>query len=226
MNSSVKAFIFDLDGVIVDSAEYHYLAWGQLALELGIPFDRSYNERLKGVSRMQSLELILENSKDFRGYSEAEKLMLADRKNEHYKQLIEQITPADLLPGIARLLHDILEASLRIGLASASHNAPAIVKRLQIADCFDVIVDPGTLKKGKPDPEIFLTAAAQLGVPPKSCIGIEDAQAGIQAIKDAGMFAVGVGENVSMQGADMIIRHGEINYSNIVESYYNMLNNV
>jgi len=222
----IKAFIFDLDGVIVDSAEYHYRAWGQLAMEMGIPFDRSYNERLKGVSRMQSLELILENSKDSLNYSETEKLRLADRKNEHYKRLIEQITPVDLLPGMARLLHDILEADLRIGLASASHNAPAIVQQLQIADCFDVIVDPGTLKKGKPDPEIFLTAAALLGVLPESCIGIEDARAGIQAIQSAGMFAVGVGNPASMHGADMIIQHGEINYSDIVEYYHKMLNNV
>ncbi|WP_326082176.1 beta-phosphoglucomutase [Paenibacillus graminis] len=227
MSSPIKAFIFDLDGVIVDSAEYHYQAWGQLARELGIPFDRSYNERLKGVSRMQSLELILENPKNLQAYSAAEKLMLADRKNENYKRLIEQITPADLLPGIAGLLSDIMEADLRIGLASASHNAPAIIQRLQIADSFDVIVDPGTLKQGKPDPEIFLTAAALLGVSPESCIGIEDAESGIQAIQRAGMFAVGVGDPISMQGADMILQHGEeLNYPNIVEFYHKVLNNI
>lgn len=224
MSSSIKAFIFDLDGVIVDSAEYHYQAWGQLAMELGIPFDRTHNERLKGVSRMESLELILENSKDH-AYTPSEKMLLADRKNDNYKQLIEQISPGDLLPGIGRLLQDLREADIRIGLASASHNAPIIVQRLQIASYIDVIVDPGTLRKGKPDPEIFLTAASLLGVPPESCIGIEDAEAGVQAIKSAGMFAVGVGDPVSMQAADMIIQYGEeMSYSIIVDYYHNMSN--
>lgn len=225
MNRAPEAFIFDLDGVIVDSAEYHYQAWGQLAAELGIPFDRATNERLKGVSRMQSLELILENSGEPRAYSAEEKLKLAGKKNELYKQLIGQITPADLLPGIAGLLHDIREAGLCIGLASASHNAPFIIQRLQISDCFGVIVDPATLRLGKPDPEIFLSAAAQLGVPPEHCIGVEDARAGIEAIQSAGMFAVGVGDPVSMQGADLIIGHGEeMKYSNIVGFYHIMMN--
>lgn len=225
MSSSIKAFIFDLDGVIVDSAEYHYQAWGQLAMELGIPFDRTHNERLKGVSRMDSLELILENSKDPHTYTPSEKMLLADRKNDNYKQLIEHISPGDLLPGIGRLLQDLREADIRIGLASASHNAPIIVQRLQIASYIDVIVDPGTLRKGKPDPEIFLTAASLLGVSPESCIGIEDAEAGVQAIKSAGMFAVGVGDPVSMQAADMIIQNGEeMTYSIIVDYYHNMSN--
>jgi len=223
LNNAIKAFIFDLDGVIVDSAEYHYLAWAQLAEELGIPFDRSYNERLKGVSRMESLALILDNARDCKTYTTSEKMKLADRKNENYKQLIQRITPEDLLPGIAKLLQDLRTADIRIGLASASHNAPLIVDLLQVTSYFDVIVDPGTLKKGKPDPEIFLTAASLLGVTPDSCIGIEDAEAGIQAIQRAGMFAVGVGDPVSMQAADMVISHGnEMNYAHIVEYYRTM----
>lgn len=218
LSNAIKACIFDLDGVIVDTAKYHYLAWKELASELDIPFDLSYNERLKGVSRMESLELILANSKDPRDYSPAEKTILANRKNENYKRLIEKITPEDLLPGIAQLLYDLQEADIQIGLASASRNAPTIIDRLQIASFFDVIVDPDRLQKGKPDPEIFLTAANLLRVTPEECIGIEDAEVGIEAIRSAGMFAIGVGDPISMQAADMIISAGEtIKLSNIVE---------
>ncbi len=207
MNKELKAFIFDLDGVITDTAEYHYLAWKQLAGELGIEFTRADNERLKGISRMESLEIILEIGNKQFSYSMEEKEKLAAQKNEHYVELIQQITPNDILPGIKQLLHDIKNAGYKLGLASVSKNAPAVMNSLQLSDQFDYMVDAHTIKKGKPDPEIFLKAAEKLGVPADECIGIEDAEAGVEAIKSAGMYAVGVGSKDQLSKADLLYSH-------------------
>lgn len=199
----LEAVLFDLDGVITDTAEYHYLAWKQLADELEIPFDRVVNERLKGVGRLDSLDIILAAA----GVSLplAKRVALADKKNEVYKQLIEGITPAGLLPGIAQLLEDLKQNQIKIGLASASKNALTVIGKLQIRDYFDVIVDAASLQKGKPDPEIFLRAADELKVPYRNCIGIEDAEAGVQAIHAAGMCALGVGTEAAMAQADWAV---------------------
>ncbi|KGX90348.1 beta-phosphoglucomutase [Pontibacillus halophilus JSM 076056 = DSM 19796] len=202
-----KAIIFDLDGVITDTAEYHYLAWKQLADDLGLPFDRNSNERLKGISRMESLELILEAGNKELGHDEKERL--AHKKNEHYKELIQQITPDDLLPGIVSFLTELSEAGFKIGMASASKNAQEVVRRLEVTSFFHVIVDAASVKKGKPDPEIFLTAAQLLEVEPNACIGVEDAQAGVQAIKSANMFAIGVGEARHLSEADWLVTSTE-----------------
>ncbi len=188
----LKGVIFDLDGVITDTAEYHYQAWQAIADELGIEFNREINHRLRGVGRMESLEIILERSS--RTYSQAEKEELATKKNALYNKLIEKITPADLLPGIENLLQQLKKNGIKMALASSSKNAPTILKRLNLENVFDFSVDPSLCKRTKPDPEIFLRAAAGLDLDIIDCLGIEDAPAGIAAIKAAGMCAVGIGE--------------------------------
>ena len=203
MSSQFKAVIFDLDGVITDTAHYHYLAWKRLADGVGAPFDEAFNEQLKGVDRMGSLDLILARAP--RTYTLEEKRALADAKNTHYQQLIATMTPDDLLPGALRALEEVRAAGLHIGLASVSRNAFTVLDRLGIRDRFDDVVDAATIVNGKPDPEIFLTAAAHLGVDPKDCLGVEDAAAGVASIKDAGMFAVGVGSPDVLQRADRVI---------------------
>lgn len=200
----LEAVIFDLDGVITDTVEYHYLAWKQIADELGIPFDRDYNENLKGISRMESLELILKLGD--RQYSLDEKKKLAEKKNDYYQELIDRMTPADLLPGIASLLAALKARGIKIGLASVSKNARKVIEKLQITDYFDYVVDPATVRKGKPDPEIFLVCAEHMRVPVQNCVGIEDAEAGIAAIKAANMKAVGVGRPDMMHQADIAVQ--------------------
>ena len=200
----LEAFIFDLDGVITDTAEYHYLAWKELAGELGIPFTREDNERLKGVSRLDSLEIILEIGSKQQAFTQEEKELLAKKKNTHYVDLIKQITPEDILPGIKTLLEDIKQAGLKIGLASASKNAPAVLKGLNLLEEFDYMADANLIVHGKPDPEIFLDVAENLKVKPENCIGIEDAKAGVQAIKRANMFAIGIGSTDLLREADII----------------------
>jgi len=197
------AVIFDLDGVLTDTARYHFLAWRRLAAGEGIPFDEAFNERLKGIDRMGSLELILGQSR--RSYTPAEKLALAEEKNRHYQELIATMTSQDLLPGALNALDATRAAGLKVGLASVSKNAPLVLAKLGIADRFDDIVDARRIAKGKPDPEIFLTAADHLHVEPARCIGVEDAVAGIQAIKGAGMYAVGVGDPAVLTEADCVI---------------------
>lgn len=199
-----RAVIFDLDGVLTDTAHLHFLAWRALAESLGLPFDEAFNERLKGVDRMGSLALILSQDPS-RRWTEAERLTLAARKNLHYQRLLGSLGPGDLLPGAAEALAVCRAAGLRIALASVSHNAPTVLQRLGITDRFDHVVDARTIARSKPDPEIFLRAALALGVPPAECIGIEDAQAGIDAIKAAGMYAVGVGQVGALQGADEVV---------------------
>lgn len=203
----VKGIIFDLDGVITDTAEFHYRAWQDLGKKIGISFNRAFNENLKGISRMDSLNLILEHGNKVNTYSEAEKEALATDKNEDYKILIEEITPKDILPGIQTFLDDCIAKGLKLALASASKNGPAILNNLNLTDYFEVVVDPASLKKGKPDPEIFLKAAELLNLKPSECIGLEDAEAGITSINAAGMFSVGVGSPESMKEADLFVEN-------------------
>jgi beta-phosphoglucomutase len=198
-----KAVIFDLDGVITDTAHYHYLAWKRTADSVGAPFDEAFNEQLKGVDRMGSLALILARAP--RSYSQQEQLALADAKNSHYQELIATMSPQDLLPGVLRALEEVRAAGLRIGLASVSKNAFTVLDRLGIRDRFDDVVDAATIRNSKPHPEIFLTAAEHLGVAPADCLGVEDAAAGVASIKDAGMFAVGVGSPEVLYRADRVI---------------------
>jgi beta-phosphoglucomutase len=203
MNSRFKAVIFDLDGVITDTARFHYLAWKRLADAVGAPFDEAFNEQLKGVDRMGSLDLILARAP--RAFTAEEKRQLADAKNRDYQELVATMTPDDLLPGALRALEDVRAAGLKIGLASVSRNAFTVLDRLGIRERFDDVVDAATIANSKPHPEIFLTAAAHLGVAPQDCLGVEDAAAGVASIKDAGMRAVGVGDPQVLARADYII---------------------
>lgn len=200
-----KGFVFDLDGVITDTAKYHYIAWKELAAEIGIEIDLKFNEQLKGISRMDSLERILTLGNKNDAYTEVEKEALATKKNTHYVQLLQSLTPDDLLPGVKTFLDEAKAKNIPCAIASASKNAPFILDKLGVMQDFDTIVDPATLKKGKPDPEIFIQAALALGIEPAEAVGFEDAQAGIDGIKAAGMYAVGVYSEEELHGADVIV---------------------
>lgn len=187
-----KAVIFDLDGVLLSTDQYHYQAWKQLADSEGIYFDRQINERLRGVSRMESLEIILERSD--RTWSDDEKKGMATRKNELYRQLLENLTPDDVYPGVVELLDELDQHGIKKAVGSSSKNAGFILKKVGLADRFkDAVCDGTQISRSKPDPEVFLKAAEMLKVPPELCVVIEDAGAGIEAAKAAGMTAVGVG---------------------------------
>jgi beta-phosphoglucomutase len=190
----LECIVFDLDGVLTDTAELHFRAWKRLCDEVGIPFDRTVNEELKGIGRLESLRIILRHAGSRR--TEEEASALAHRKNDYYGQLIGALTPKDLLPGVEALLASLRREGIRVALASASRNAPAILERLGIRGSMDHVVDPAVVVKGKPDPEIFIRAAEALGLPPRNCVGVEDARAGVQAIRAAGMFAVGIGRGL------------------------------
>jgi beta-phosphoglucomutase len=198
----LAAAIFDLDGVLADSAKAHYAAWKRLAIELSIEFDEHHNEALKGVDRMGSLRLIL--ALGGREMSEAEMELLAARKNVYYLEAANRVSPADLLPGARRLIADAKAAGLRCAVASASRNAPLLLDRLGIADEFSFVADAGAVSRPKPAPDIFLACADALGVAPACAVGFEDARAGIAAIKAAGMMAVAIGDAALLGDADLV----------------------
>ena len=200
-----KGIVFDLDGVITDTAKFHYIAWKNMAEKLGIIIDEKFNEQLKGISRTESLERILEFGGKADAYTEEEKEKLAAQKNTEYVELLEELTPADILPGLLSVLDQAEALGMKSSIASASKNAPHILEKLGIKERFAHIVDPNTLVKGKPDPEIFVRAAEAIGIKPEEAIGFEDAQAGIEGIKGANMFAVGVSVGEPLHGADLII---------------------
>ena len=185
----LQGCIFDLDGVLTDTAEYHYQAWQRLADELGIPFDRVRNEALRGVSRRQSLELLLAG----RSYPEEQMLEMMERKNRYYQELLKQVTPHDLLPGARSLLDEVRAAGRKIAIGSASKNAREVVQRLQIASCIDALADGYSVVRPKPAPDLFVYAAGLLRVCVEACVVFEDATVGVEAAKVAGMYAVGLG---------------------------------
>ena len=194
-----RAVIFDLDGVLTDTAIYHFYAWKALADELGIAFTEHDNEQLKGVDRLGSLRWILQQGG--LTLSSTEEARLMQQKNAHYLQLIDHITPDNLYPGVQPLFTQLKHSGIKIGLASASKNAAFVVQRLGIAAQFDYIADANQVINSKPDPEVFLLAANGLGVAPEHCIGVEDALAGIEAINRAGMKAIGIGDDRVLSGA-------------------------
>ncbi|MGO3596909.1 MAG: beta-phosphoglucomutase [Enterococcus faecalis] len=196
-------FIFDLDGVITDTAKFHYQAWKALADSLGISIDETFNETLKGISRMDSLDRILAHGHRENAFIPAEKEALAQQKNDHYVQLLEHLTTEDVLPGVVPLLQQAQARHIPCAVASASKNAPLILEKLGVRAYFATIVDPDSLSKGKPDPEIFLAAADSIGVLPQNAIGFEDAQSGIDGLKAAGIYAVGLSASQPLIGADI-----------------------
>jgi len=199
----IQACLFDLDGVIVDTAKYHFLACRQLAEALGIRFTEEDNELLKGVSRMRSLEIILELGQ--KSLTEEEKLFYANRKNEEYLRFINQMTREELLPGAETFIRRLKDHQIRVALGSASKNARFILQRLGIEDLFDAVIDGNAVSKAKPDPEVFLKGAEAVKTEPAYCVVFEDAVAGIEAAKNAGMFCVGVGDGQILQKADLVI---------------------
>lgn len=215
----IKGILLDLDGVITETAEYHYQAWKQLASEIGITIDRQFNECLKGVSRMDSLELILQHEGVAEKYSAEEKAALAERKNRQYVALLQNLTPDHVLPGIRDFLRDARENGVKLGLASASKNARTIMDALDLTQSIDFIAD-AAVARSKPAPDIFLLAAEGLGLQPENCIGIEDAAAGIKAIHGAGMKAVGIGDVETLHEADLLLPDtGELKYETVKQYF-------
>lgn len=197
----IKGFAFDMDGVIADTARFHGQAWHQLADKVGTEWTPQLADDLKGVSRMDSLELILKAGGHENDYTQDEKMALATEKNDNYVRLVETLTPDDILPGMKVFLDELKNAKYHLVLASASKNAPKVLQYLQLTDYFEGIVDPAKLSKGKPDPEIYVEAAKTMNLPVSQVAGVEDAQAGIQAINGAGELSIGIGSN--LQDADV-----------------------
>ena len=187
----IKGVIFDLDGVLCSTDECHYLAWKELADSLGIPFDETINRRLRGVSRMESLDIILQAAG--RAFSSREKQALAARKNERYRRLLMKLTPADLPGGVRATLDELRRRGLRLAVGSSSKNTPIILRQIGLENAFDAVADGNAITHSKPDPEVFVLAARLLGLEPKNCLVVEDADAGIEAAVGGGMRALGVG---------------------------------
>ena len=203
MTMQIQACIFDLDGVIVDTAKYHFMAWKRLADQLKINFTHEDNERLKGVSRMASLDIILEIGR--MTLDEDTKLRYATLKNEWYVEYISKMTPEEILPGAIEFISDLRLAGIRIGLGSASKNTPMILQRVGMNEMFDAVADGNNVHKAKPDPEVFITAARMLFIDPAHCVVFEDAAAGVEAALAAGMKCVGIGSEQVLRKAHLII---------------------
>ncbi|PQJ23301.1 beta-phosphoglucomutase [Tenacibaculum sp. SG-28] len=198
------AFIFDLDGVIVDTAKYHFLAWKKLANGIGIDFTQTQNEQLKGVSRVKSLEKILQWGNATISETQFQELM--DKKNADYLGYIEKMDAEEILPDVPKIINYLTSKNAPIALGSASKNARPILQKVNLLDAFHAIVDGTNVSKAKPDPEVFLNAAKQLNVAPEHCIVFEDSQAGVQAAKNAGMIAIGIGDAKVLHEADYVFR--------------------
>jgi beta-phosphoglucomutase len=191
---SIDAVIFDLDGVIVTTHSMHLQCWSELAREEGIRLPADAGERLRGIGRMESLDMILRGA--HRAYSSEEKFALAERKNARYLELIRSLTPRCILPGARELLVELRRRGIRTALGSASRNAQLILRQLELTDLFDAIADGCDAPRSKPDPQVFLLAAERLGIPPDRCAVIEDATSGLEAARTAGMRAIGVGSHL------------------------------
>lgn len=192
------AVIFDLDGVICSTDEYHYLAWKELADSLALPFDRQYNNRLRGVSRLESLNLILDLGE--RQYSDEEKQAMAQKKNDTYRRLLAKMSPADVSDDVLSTLNE-LKKKYPLAIGSSSRNTKFILSRIGLADFFDAVIDGNDISASKPDPEVFLKAADALSQQPSSCLVVEDAAAGIEAAVRGGFDSAGIGDASRLDGA-------------------------
>ena len=199
----IKGFLFDLDGVIVETAIFHYQAWRKMANDLGFDISEEFNEGLKGISRMDSLNLILEHGNIV--LSESEKIDWATKKNEHYLTLVSKMTADDILPGVKEFFKQIKQTDIKIALGSVSKNAKMILEGVGLINEFDAIIDGTKISKGKPDPEVFLKGAAELGLSSDECLVFEDAVAGVAAGKNAGMKVVGIGNIEVLTKADIVL---------------------
>ena len=197
------ACIFDLDGVIVDTARYHFLAWKRLTDQLGIHFTEEDNERLKGVSRMASLEIILGIGN--RKVNERQKLEYATLKNSWYIDYISKMTPNEVLPGCLSFIRELRNANIRVAIGSASKNTPMILEKIGIRDLFDAVADGNIVREAKPNPEVFIKAAEMVGIKPGKCVVFEDAVAGVQAALNAGMMCIGVGSPEILRKAHFVV---------------------
>ncbi|MDD7795277.1 beta-phosphoglucomutase [Clostridium sp. 'White wine YQ'] len=202
--NKIKGCIFDLDGVIVDTAKYHYLAWSSLAKELGIAFNEKDNERLKGVSRMESLNIIL--SLGNKKMTLEEKELLADKKNKKYVECIDKLKEEEILPGVKEFLQELRNEGIKISLGSASKNSRFILDKLALKDYFDCIIDGNKISKAKPDPEVFLAAVREMELSAEECVVFEDALAGVRAAHNGGMKVIGVGSEENLSEADIVIK--------------------
>ena len=200
----MKAFIFDLDGVIVSTDSLHYRAWKALADSEGIYFDEEINNRLRGVSRMESLEIILERAT--RTYTDEEKVAMAERKNGIYRELLQVLTPSDRLAGVTETLDALRAQDYKLAIGSSSKNTPIILEKIGYSGYFDAISDGNNIKNSKPDPEVFLKAAEFLQLQPDECFVVEDAEAGITAAKAGGFTAIGIGSAAEDPNADYAIQ--------------------
>jgi beta-phosphoglucomutase len=185
----IKGYIFDLDGVITDTAEFHYRSWTRLAQEIGVPFTREDNEALRGVPRRASLEILLKG----RVYPEVQMLDMMERKNNYYREFLTEIQPSDLLTGVSDFLQEAKAAGIKIGLGSASKNARDVCEKLGILPLLDVIGDGYSVVNQKPAPDLFVWVAGGMGFNPTQCIVFEDAEAGVKAARDGGFWTVGLG---------------------------------
>ncbi|MCD7970219.1 MAG: beta-phosphoglucomutase [Alistipes sp.] len=201
----ISACLFDLDGVLVDTAVYHYKAWRRLAAELGFEFTEEHNEALKGVSRMASLDILLDTGGVRERYSAGEKEEMAARKNGWYVEYISRMTASEILPGVTSFLDELKTKGIKIALGSASKNAGLILENTGLGGYFDAVVDGSMVSEAKPDPQVFLLGAELTGTPPAQCVVFEDAEAGIEAARRAGMRSVGVGGSPTLRKADTLI---------------------
>jgi kojibiose phosphorylase len=199
---ALQGVIFDLDGVLTDTSEFHYQGWKQLADEEGIPFDRKANERMRGLARRESLLHLLGE----RQVTEAELQEMMASKNGYYEKFIQALSPADLLPGALELLHELRAAGVKVGVGSSSKNAHIVIQRLGIADRIDAIADGYSVQRHKPAPDVFLHAAQQLGLEPSQCLVVEDANSGVAAAIAAGMWVVGLGPVERVGEAHVVLK--------------------
>lgn len=197
----IKAIIFDLDGVLVSTDELHYRAWKALAGRLGVPFDRAKNDRCRGISRMASLDIVLEDAPT--AYTQAEREAFAAEKNETYRAMLASLTPADTLEGVLPTLAELRRRGYRLALASVSKNAPLILERTGLDRYLDAVADGNCITRSKPDPEVFLKAAEKLGMACESCAAMDDALAGIEAGRAAGMLTIGFADSAKNKAGDL-----------------------